>query len=32
MGQRANPPLLRYLGWTTFAVMSVAALGLIFST
>ena len=31
MGQRANPPLLRYLGWATFAVMSVAALGLIFS-
>ena len=32
MGQRANPPMLRYLGWATFAVMSAAALGLIFSS
>lgn len=32
MGQRANPPILRYLGWATFAVMSAAALGLIFTS
>lgn len=32
MGQRANPPVLRYLGWTTFAVMSAAALGLMLSS
>jgi Mn2+/Fe2+ NRAMP family transporter len=32
MGPRANPPLLRYLGWTTFGVMSAAALGMIFSS
>jgi NRAMP (natural resistance-associated macrophage protein)-like metal ion transporter len=32
MGQRANPPLLRYLGWITFAVMSMAALALLWQT
>ena len=32
MGGRANPPVLRYLGWATFAVMLAAALGLIFSS
>jgi Mn2+/Fe2+ NRAMP family transporter len=29
MGQRVNSPLLRYLGWTTFVVMSAAAIGMI---
>ena len=29
MGQRVNPPLLRYLGWATFAVMTAAAVGMI---
>ena len=29
MGQRANPPLLRYLGWATFAVMSLATFGMV---
>lgn len=32
MGQRASSPILRYLGWVTFAVMSAAALGLVFSS
>lgn len=32
MGQQANSPTLRYLGWSTFAVMSAAALGLILSS
>ena len=32
MGRRASPPLLRYLGWVTFAVMSAASLGLILSS
>ncbi|HEX5410356.1 MAG TPA: divalent metal cation transporter [Terriglobia bacterium] len=31
MGERANPPLLRYLGWITFAVMSAASIGLFVS-
>jgi Mn2+/Fe2+ NRAMP family transporter len=30
MGRLASPPVFRYLGWITFAVMSAAALGLIF--
>jgi NRAMP (natural resistance-associated macrophage protein)-like metal ion transporter len=29
MGKRVNPPLLRYLGWTTFCVMTAAAVGMI---
>jgi NRAMP (natural resistance-associated macrophage protein)-like metal ion transporter len=29
MGKRVNPPLLKYLGWTTFAVMTAAAVGMI---
>jgi Mn2+/Fe2+ NRAMP family transporter len=29
MGKRVNSPLLRYLGWATFAVMTAAALGMI---
>jgi len=28
MGKRVNPPLLRYLGLATFAVMTAAALGM----
>lgn len=31
MGQRVNPPLLRWLGWITFAVMSAASIGLFFT-
>ncbi len=29
MGKCANPPLLRYLGWATFAIMTAAAIGMI---
>ncbi|MGA8145315.1 MAG: Nramp family divalent metal transporter [Candidatus Acidiferrales bacterium] len=29
MGARVNPPLLRYLGWTTFALMTAAAVGML---
>ena len=29
MGKRVNPPLLKYLGWTTFGVMTAAAAGMI---
>jgi NRAMP (natural resistance-associated macrophage protein)-like metal ion transporter len=29
MGQRVNPPLLRYLGWATFGIMTAAAVGMI---
>ena len=29
MGARVNPPLLKYLGWTTFAVMTAAAIGML---
>jgi NRAMP (natural resistance-associated macrophage protein)-like metal ion transporter len=29
MGKRVNPPLLRYLGWVTFGVMTAAAVGMI---
>jgi NRAMP (natural resistance-associated macrophage protein)-like metal ion transporter len=32
MGERVNPPLLQYLGWTTFAVMAAAAVGMIVTT
>jgi NRAMP (natural resistance-associated macrophage protein)-like metal ion transporter len=28
MGKRVNPPLLGYLGWATFAVMTAAAVGM----
>jgi NRAMP (natural resistance-associated macrophage protein)-like metal ion transporter len=28
MGKRVNPPLLRYLGWATFAIMTAAAVGM----
>ncbi len=29
MGKRVNPPVLRYLGWATFGVMTAAAVGMI---
>jgi NRAMP (natural resistance-associated macrophage protein)-like metal ion transporter len=29
MGKRVNSPLLKYLGWATFAVMTAAALGML---
>ncbi len=29
MGARTNPPLLKYLGWTTLAVMTAAAVGML---
>jgi NRAMP (natural resistance-associated macrophage protein)-like metal ion transporter len=29
MGSRVNPPLLKYLGWATFAVMTAAAVGML---
>jgi NRAMP (natural resistance-associated macrophage protein)-like metal ion transporter len=32
MGKRVNPPLLRYLGWATFAVMTAAAAGMIITS
>jgi Mn2+/Fe2+ NRAMP family transporter len=32
MGERVNSPLLRYLGWATFAVMTAAAVGLLLTT
>jgi NRAMP (natural resistance-associated macrophage protein)-like metal ion transporter len=32
MGKRVNPPLLRYLGWATFGVMTAAAVGLIITS
>src|ERR1700737_2136255 len=32
MGKRVNPSLLRYLGWTTFAVMTAAAAGMIITS
>jgi NRAMP (natural resistance-associated macrophage protein)-like metal ion transporter len=32
MGNRANPPLLKYLGWATFAVMTAAAIGMIITS
>ena len=32
MGKRVNSPLLRYLGWATFAVMTAAAVGMIITT
>jgi hypothetical protein len=32
MGKRVNSPLLRYLGWATFGVMTTAALGMIIAS
>ncbi|MBZ5537717.1 MAG: Nramp family divalent metal transporter [Acidobacteriia bacterium] len=32
MGKRVNPPLLKYLGWATFGVMTAAAVGMIITT
>jgi NRAMP (natural resistance-associated macrophage protein)-like metal ion transporter len=32
MGKRVNSPLLSYLGWATFAVMTAAAMGMIFTS
>jgi Mn2+/Fe2+ NRAMP family transporter len=32
MGQRVNSPLLRYLGWATFGVMTAAAVGLLITS
>jgi Mn2+/Fe2+ NRAMP family transporter len=28
MGDRVNPPLLQILGWSTFAIMTAAAIGM----
>jgi hypothetical protein len=28
MGKRVSPPLLKYLGWATFAIMTAAAIGM----
>ena len=32
MGRRANPPLLKYLGWATLAVMTAAAMGMLITS
>jgi len=32
MGKRASPPLLKYLGWATFGVMTAAALAMLFTS
>jgi NRAMP (natural resistance-associated macrophage protein)-like metal ion transporter len=32
MGKRVNSPVLRYLGWATFGVMTAAAAGMIFTS
>jgi NRAMP (natural resistance-associated macrophage protein)-like metal ion transporter len=32
MGNRANSPLLKYLGWATFAVMTAAAIGMLLTS
>jgi NRAMP (natural resistance-associated macrophage protein)-like metal ion transporter len=32
MGKRVNSPLLRYIGWATFGVMTAAAVGMIITT
>ena len=32
MGKRVNPPLLRYCGWATFAVMTAAAMAMIITS
>jgi Mn2+/Fe2+ NRAMP family transporter len=32
MGKRVNSPLLKYLGWVTFGVMTAAAAGMIITS
>jgi Mn2+/Fe2+ NRAMP family transporter len=32
MGERVNSPVLRYLGWATFAVMTAAAAGMLITS
>jgi Mn2+/Fe2+ NRAMP family transporter len=32
MGNRINPPLLKYLGWATLALMTAAAAGMIITS
>jgi Mn2+/Fe2+ NRAMP family transporter len=32
MGEHVNPPLLRYLGWATLAIMTAAAVGMIITS
>jgi Mn2+/Fe2+ NRAMP family transporter len=32
MGKRVNPPLLKYLGWITFAIMTAAAAGMLITS
>ena len=32
MGKRVNPPVLRYLGWATLAIMTAAAVGMIITS
>jgi NRAMP (natural resistance-associated macrophage protein)-like metal ion transporter len=32
MGKRVNPPLLKYLGWATFALMTAAAIGMVITS
>jgi hypothetical protein len=32
MGNRVNSPLLRYLGWATFGLMTAAAAGMIITS
>jgi NRAMP (natural resistance-associated macrophage protein)-like metal ion transporter len=32
MGERVSPPLLKYLGWATFGVMTAAALAMLFTS
>jgi len=32
MGKRVNSPLLRYLGWATFGVMTAAAVGMVLTS
>jgi Mn2+/Fe2+ NRAMP family transporter len=32
MGKRVNSPLLRYLGWATFGVMTAAAVGMLITS
>ena len=31
MGSRVNSPVLRIFGWSTFAFMTIAAIGLLFA-
>jgi hypothetical protein len=32
MGERVNSPVLRYLGWATFVVMTAAAAGMLITS